>query len=77
MLLVLVAAQRQPRLGAWRRLRHRPAVVMPDVLGALPVGTPTVAEVVLGLAVALLALPVTIPLGWRGAGLLAVGDQLP
>jgi hypothetical protein len=47
------------------------------VLGVLPVGTPTVPEVVLGLAVALLTLPVTIPLGWRGAGLLAVGDQLP
>jgi hypothetical protein len=43
-LLVVVAAQRQPRLGAWRRQRHRPAVGLPDVLGALPIGTPTVAK---------------------------------
>jgi hypothetical protein len=51
-LLVVVAAQRQPGLGPWWRLRHRPAVGLADVVGALPVGPPGVAEVVLGLAVA-------------------------
>jgi hypothetical protein len=51
---VVVAAERQPVLGARRRLRHRPAVGLADVVGALPVGAPTVAEVVLAVTVALL-----------------------
>ena len=48
------------------------------MVGALPVGLPTVAEVV-GLAVALLTLPIALPvgrLGRRVAMLLAVGGRL-
>ncbi len=77
--LLVVASQRQPVLGARWRLRHRPAVGLADAVGALPVGAPTVAEVVLGLAVALLVLPVALPVGWlgrRGAGLLPAGGRV-
>src|SRR4029453_14621123 len=47
-LLVVVAAQRQPVLGARRRLGHRPTVALADVMGEHPVVRQTVAEVVLG-----------------------------
>src|SRR6266508_2307241 len=78
-LLVVVAAQRQPRLGARRRLRHRPAVGLADLVGVLSVGAPTVAEVVLGLAVTLLLLvwPVALhQLGRWVAVLLAAGGRV-
>ena len=76
--LLVVAAQRQPVLGERRPLRQPPAVGLADVVGALPVSAPTVPEV-LGLAVALLALPVALPvgrLGRRVTGLLAAGRQV-
>jgi hypothetical protein len=44
-----------------------------DLVGALPVAAPTVAEVVLGPAVALLVLPVALPLGRRLVVPLAAG----
>jgi hypothetical protein len=72
-LLVVIARQRQPRLHPRRRLRLVPAVGLADVLGALSVGAPTVAGVVLGLAVTLLTRPVALPVGRRVAGLLAAG----
>jgi hypothetical protein len=46
------------------------------VLGALPAGAPAGAEVVLGLAVALLILPVALPVGRRVAVLLAAGRRV-